>query len=127
MDRRDALIAAVQLERDAGLMASNLDGAQRVCGRIASHVLGGDAVCVRPGILSVASSGRRCTGSPNTSGITSNGSHGPLASPDWSGRPRARYSAPRRGLPGFSQMSSAAVRLAVRTVLTGLPPCIGLS
>ena len=57
MDRRDALIAAVQLERDAGLMASNLDGAQRVCGRIAPHVLGGDAVCVRPGILSVASSG----------------------------------------------------------------------
>ena len=97
------------------------DGAQPVCGHIASHVNGGTAVCVRPGVLSFAS------GAPSTSGINSDGDHGPLASPDWPGRSRARYSAPGWGLPGLSQISSAAVRLAVRTGLTGLPPCTGLS
>ena len=61
MDRRDALIAAVQLQWDAGLM-----GAQPVGGRFALHVHGGDVVCVRPQVLSVASGRRCCAGAPRT-------------------------------------------------------------
>ena len=56
------------------------DGAQPVCGRIASHVLGCDAVCVRPGVLSFATGRRCCAGAPRTSGINSDDGHGPLAS-----------------------------------------------
>ena len=83
-------------------------------------------MCIWPGVLSFVSGRRRCAGAPLTSEINSDGGHGPLASPGWSGRSRTRYSAPGRGLPGLSQMYSAAIRLAVRTGLTGLPPCPGL-
>ena len=88
------------------------DGAQPVCGRIASPVHGCTAVCVWPGVLSFASGIRRCAGAPRTSGNNSDGGHGPFASPVWPRRSRVRYSAPGRGLPGLSRMSSAVVRLA---------------
>ena len=103
INRRDALIAAVQLQFDGRIDGIKPGSAQPVCGRIASHVHGGNAVCVRPGVLSDASSRRRCAGAPSTSGINSDGGHGPLTS--------LGYSAPGRGLPGLSQMSSAAVQL----------------
>ena len=47
MDRRDALIAALQLQWDA-VDGIKLDGAQPVCDHIASHVNGGTTIGIRP-------------------------------------------------------------------------------
>ena len=120
MDHRDALIAVVQLQRDAGLMASNLTVLNQYV--VALHRMSTEVMqCVfGQEYFPSRAVDDAAPVSPSTSGINSNGSQGHLASPNWSGRSRARYSAPRRGLPGLSQMSSAAVRLAVRTGLTGL-------
>ena len=121
MDRRDGLIAAVQLQWDTGLTASNRTVLNQYV--VALHHM---SMEVMQCVLSFASRRRRCAGAPHTSGI-SDGGHVPLASPVCPGRPRTRYSAPGRGLHRLSRLSSAAVRLAVRTGLTGLPPCTGLS
>ena len=106
MDRRDALRAALQLQRDAGLMSSNLTVLRQYA--IALHRMPTE-------VLHTMSCQQLFP-----SGVHTDGRDGTLVPSGWTGRARTGYCAPWRRLPGLYQVSYAAIRLAVCTGLTGL-------
>ena len=122
-NRRDTLHAALQLQRDANLMSSNLTVLHQYAitlNRMSTPLR------VWPGVLQFGSCKRCCAGAQRASGVDPYGSYGPLATPGWSGWSRSGYCTPGPGVPGLSHVSSAAVRLVVGVGQAGLPPCTGL-
>ena len=118
MDRRDAMIAALELQWDDGLLASNLTilnqyvmALHHMSLEVLQSVLGTGRVpnVCGPGCCAGARAHRASIQMVA------------MVSPGWSGSSRAGYHAPRWGLPRLSSMSAMAVRLAVRTDLTGQP------
>ena len=115
MDRRDSLYAALQLQRDAGLMSSNLMVLHQFA--IALHRMSTEVLHSMFGweyfplgaVDDAAPVPRVLWASTQMAAM------GSLAS---TGRFRAGYHTSGCGLPRLSQVSSAAVQLAVRT---GLP------
>ena len=77
MDRQDTLHAALQLQRDAGLMSSNMTVLHQYA--IALHRMSTevpDSVFGRE-FLRFGSGGRHCAGALRVSGVDSDGGYGP--------------------------------------------------
>ena len=122
MDRRDVLVAAMQLQWDATLLASNLTvlkqyvvSLHRRSMEVLQSVFGQELfpACVVEDAAPVP-----CV----CSAVYADGGDGTLASTGWTGRSEIASCTPGRRLLWLCHMSSTAVRLAVCPGLTRLPP-----
>ena len=104
----DTLHAALQLQREASLMSSNLTVLHQyviTLHRMSTKVLHS---CVQPGVLPFGSGQRCCAVAPCVLGI-----YGPFATPGLSGWSQFGLCTPGPRLPGLCLMSSVAFRLVV--------------
>ena len=126
MKRRDTLYAALQLQRDASLMSSNLTVLHQyaiVLHRTSTEVLHfvfGRELFHSGAVNDAAPVPRVLRVSTHMAAMDI------WRPPRWSGWSRTKYCTPGPGVPGLSPVSSAAVRLVVGACPTGLPPCTGL-
>ena len=122
-DHRDTLYAVLQLQRDTGLMSSNMMVLQQYA--IALHRMSTESPppSVRSGVLPFLSGGRSCAGAQHVSGVNSDGGDRPLASSGWPGRSRVGYYTPGRGLPGLSHVKTP-LPLNVSPMMNPVQECL---